>query len=60
MTENNDNKVPVEMFMRLAENAKYVNTYASLGFSAQQNLLEKFIQAKSGEEEKKLLEEMRK
>lgn len=58
--EKNADNVPAGMFMMLAEDAKTVNTYASLGPSGQQIFLEKFVRAGSQEEERRLIEELTK
>lgn len=56
--EKKEEKVPAGMFMLLAEDAKAVNTYASLGPSGQQIFLERFMGAGSKEEERRLIEEL--
>ena len=53
-------KVPVDMFMMLAENAKAVNIYAGLEFAGQQLLLESFAKAGSKKEKQKLIEDLTK
>lgn len=58
MKSKKEKKVPVKMFMMLAENAKCVNTYASLSNSGQQTMLDRFMEADTHEEEKKIIEEM--
>lgn len=58
--KQNENNVPVDMFMMLAEDAKAVNIYAGLSGAGQQLLLERFAKADSAEEEKRIIEEIKK
>ena len=57
---NKEEKVPVDMFMMLAEDAKAVNIYAGLSGAGQQLLLENFAKADSEEKKKRIIEELKK
>ncbi len=58
--DNNEEKVPVGMFMMLAEDAKAVNIYSGLGLAGQQLLLERFAKADSMEDKRRIIEELTK
>ena len=53
-----ENQVPADMFMMLAENAKAVNIYAGMEFAGQQLLLERFAKADSETEKRKLIDDL--
>ena len=56
--KNEENKVPVDMFMMLAENAKAVNLYAGMEFAGQQLLMERFAKADSEKDKRKLIDDL--
>lgn len=58
--KRNDKKVPAQMFMMLAQDARTVNEYGALGPAAQQSFMEKFSHADSEAEERRLIEELTK
>ena len=59
MKESSEEKqVPADMFMMLAENAKAVNIYAGMEFTGQQFLLERFAEADSENDKRKLIEDL--
>lgn len=58
--KKNEKKVPVDMFMMLAEDAKAVNIYAGLSSAGQQLLLENFAKADSTDKKKRIIEELTK
>jgi len=58
LKDEQNSKVPVDMFMMLAEDAKAVNAYAGLSYAGQQLLLENFAGADSDQEKKNIIEEL--
>lgn len=56
--KNEENRVPADMFILLAENAKAVNIYAGMEFAGQQLLMERFAKADSENEKRKLIEDL--
>jgi hypothetical protein len=60
MEEKTKEEFPVDFFMALSGSVDAVNGYAVLGLSSQRFFMEKYHEAQTEEDKKKIIEELKK